>query len=180
MTVIGFGTYALAAHWAGAAALATLSAVLAASTAAFLISNFHPARIFMGDVGSVPLGFLCGALGIVGWRDDVWPLWFPMLVFAPFMCDATLTLVKRLLRGEKVSHAHREHYYQRLVRMGFGHRGTAYIEYAAMLGCALTALAARTQRPAAQLGAVAASAAVMIAIAVWVDLRWARHVKAAP
>ena len=180
MTVIGFGAYAFAAHVAGAAALATLCAALAAAAAAFLMSNFHPARIFMGDVGSVSLGFLAGALGIVGWRDDIWPLWFPMLVFAPFMCDATLTLLKRLLRGEKVSHAHREHYYQRLVRMGFGHRTTAYIEYAAMLGCALTALAARDQPPATQLGAVAAAVAVMIAIAVWVDLRWARHVKAAP
>ncbi len=180
MAVIGFGTYALAAHLAGGSALATLSAALAAAAAAFLTSNFHPARIFMGDVGSVPLGFLAGALGVVGWRDDLWPLWFPMLVFAPFMCDATLTLLKRVLRGESASHAHREHYYQRLVRMGFGHRGTAYIEYAAMLGCALVALGARNQRPAVQLGAIAAATAVLIAVAVWVDLRWARHVKAAP
>jgi UDP-N-acetylmuramyl pentapeptide phosphotransferase/UDP-N-acetylglucosamine-1-phosphate transferase len=180
MAVIGFGAYALAAHLAGASALAMLCAALAAAALAFLTSNFHPARIFMGDVGSVPLGFLAGAFGIVGWRDDVWPLWFPMLVFAPFMCDATLTLLKRVLRGERASHAHREHYYQRLVRMGFGHRGTAYIEYAAMLGCALVALAARNQPPAVQFGAVAAATAVMIGIAVWVDLRWARHRKAAP
>lgn len=179
MAVIGFGAYALAAHFAGASALATLSVALAASAAAFLTSNFHPARIFMGDVGSVPLGFLAGALGIIGWRDDVWPLWFPMLVFAPFMCDATLTLLKRVLRGERASHAHREHYYQRLVRMGFGHRRTAYIEYAAMLGCALVALAARSQPPAVQFGALAATTAVLIGVAVWVDLRWARHVKKA-
>ena len=179
MAVIGFGAYALAAHFAGASALAALSAVLAASAAAFLTSNFPPARIFMGDVGSIPLGFLAGALGIVGWRDDVWPLWFPTLVFAPFMCDATLTLVKRVLRGERASHAHREHYYQRLVRMGFGHRATACIEYAAMLGCAAVALAAREQPPAAQIGALGAAASVLIAVAVWVDLRWARHVKAA-
>ena len=175
MAVIGFGAYAIAAHAAGASALAILASATAAAAAAFLTANFHPARIFLGDVGSIPLGFLAGALGLVGWRDDAWPLWFPMLVFAPFMCDATLTLLKRVLRGEKASHAHREHYYQRLVQMGFGHRRTAYIEYAAMLGCALTALAARGQRPAVAIGAVAAAAAAMTAVAVWVDLRWTRH-----
>ena len=107
---------------------------------AFLVRNFPPARIFMGDVGSVPLGFLAGALGLIGWNDGVWPLWFPLLVFAPFVCDATLTLLRRLARGERVWQAHREHYYQRLVRMGFGHRGAALIEYAAMLACGAAAV----------------------------------------
>ena len=147
MALIGFGAYAVAAQLAGDQPLAVLSLALCAASAAFLLYNFHPARIFMGDVGSVPLGFLAGALGLAGWANDVWPLWFPLLVFAPFMCDATLTLLKRLLRRERVWQAHREHYYQRLVRMGFGHRGTAWIEYAAMLGCALAALAARAAEP---------------------------------
>jgi hypothetical protein len=71
--------------------------------------------------------------------------------------------------------AHRDHYYQRLVRMGFGHRGTALIEYAVMGGCAAIALLARRESAAVQAGAVALAAAVLIAIAFWVDLRWARH-----
>jgi len=178
MALIGFGAYAVAARLAGDVSLAVLSLALCAASAAFLLYNFHPARIFMGDVGSIPLGFLAGALGLAGWRDDAWPLWFPMLVFAPFMCDATLTLLRRLLRGERVWRAHREHYYQRLVRLGYGHRGTAYIEYAAMLGCALVALVTRGADMGMQVGALVTTTLVLIAVAIWIDVKWARFVRA--
>lgn len=174
MAVFGFGAYAWAAYQSGHAALAALGGSVAIASFAFLLVNFHPARLFMGDVGSVPLGFLAGALGVLGWRDGVWPLWFPLLVFAPFVCDATLTLVKRLLRRERVWQAHKDHYYQRLVRMGVGHRGTAWIEYAAMAGCTATALLVRTAEPGLQAGAIGAAAAVLVSIAIWVDARWAR------
>lgn len=177
MAVFGFGAYAVAAQLSGAGPFAALCAAIAAAAAAFLVFNFHPARLFMGDVGSVPLGFLAGALGLWGWSRGCWPVWFPLLVFAPFMCDATLTLLRRLLRRERVWQPHRDHYYQRLVRMGFGHRGTALIEYAAMAACAALALAARREPPAVQALALAAAAAALIAVAVWVDLRWARFVR---
>src|SRR5258706_12158992 len=140
MSVIGFGAYAVAAVSQGDASMAALSLALAASALAFLIHNFHPARIFLGDVGSIPLGFLAGALGVIGWNDEAWPLWFPCAVFAPFIADATLTLVRRLIRGERVWQAHREHYYQRMVRSGLGHRGTAYVAYGIMGLCAGAAL----------------------------------------
>ena len=175
MALFGFGAYAIAAWQSDLAALAVMSVAIAAASAAFLLLNFAPARIFMGDVGSVPLGFLAGALGILGWRAGAWPLWFPMLVFAPFACDATLTLLRRLLRRERIWQAHREHYYQRLVRMGFGHRGTAWSEYAAMLGCAATALAVREVTTEMQLVAVGTATLALIAVAVWIDVRWARY-----
>lgn len=140
MTVIGFAAYAVAAAWAEEPELATTCICIAAAAAAFLVFNFHPARIFLGDVGSIPLGFLAGALGIIGWNDEAWPLWFPLAVFAPFISDATVTLARRLARGERVWQAHRDHYYQRLVRSGLGHRGTAYIAYAVMVVCAGAAL----------------------------------------
>lgn len=175
MAVFGFGAYALAAYLVGAATLATLCASIAAACAAFLVFNWHPARLFMGDVGSVPLGLLAGALGLQGWRIDAWPLWFPLLVFAPFMCDATLTLLKRLARRERVWQAHRDHYYQRLVRMGFGHRGMAYIEYAAMAACAGLALLVYREPAAAQGIALALAVVALAGVAVWVDYRWARQ-----
>jgi UDP-N-acetylmuramyl pentapeptide phosphotransferase/UDP-N-acetylglucosamine-1-phosphate transferase len=174
MTTIGFAAYAIAAYLSGEMALASLSTALSMSAAAFLIHNHHPARIFLGDVGSIPLGFLAGALGIVGWRDDVWPLWFPVLVFAPFIADATITLLKRLVRGDRVWQAHREHYYQRMVRMGLGHRGTAWGGYAAMLICAAAALFGRTESPAMQAMVFAAASALLAVVAAWVDVRWAR------
>jgi len=175
MAVIGFGAYAIAAHLSGAGPFAVLCASVAAAAAGFLVFNFPPARLFMGDAGSVPLGFLAGALGVVGWSRGFWPIWFPLLVFAPFVCDATLTLLRRALRRERVWQAHRDHYYQRLVRMGFGHRGTALVEYAVMAGCAAIALLARREPSTVQAGALALAAALLIAIAFWVDLRWARH-----
>ena len=177
MAVFGFGAYAIAAWLSGVHPLAELCVVLAAASAGFLVRNFPPARIFMGDVGSVPIGFLAGALGLIGWNDGVWPLWFPVVVFAPFECDATLTLVKRVLRREKVWEAHREHYFQRLVRMGFGHRGTALIEYTTMLGCVGVALLARETNRMTQLWLIVGATCVLIAIAVWIDLRWARFLR---
>ncbi|MSQ48873.1 MAG: glycosyltransferase family 4 protein [Betaproteobacteria bacterium] len=174
MAAFGFGAYAFAAYQSGDVALATASGSIAVATLAFLRVNFHPARLFMGDVGSVPLGFLAGALGVLGWHDGLWPLWFPVLVFAPFVCDATLTLVKRLLRRERLWQAHQDHYYQRLVRLGFGHRGAAWIEYAAMAGCVALALFVRRAEGTIQIGALCTAAMALIAIAVWIDWRWRR------
>jgi UDP-GlcNAc:undecaprenyl-phosphate GlcNAc-1-phosphate transferase len=180
MALIGFGTYAVAARLAGDLPLAVLSLALCGASGAFLLYNFHPARIFMGDVGSVPLGFLAAGLGLSGWVNDAWPLWFPALVFAPFMCDATLTLLKRLARRKRVWRAHREHYYQRLVRMGFGHRGTAWIEYAAMFACGFAALAARSAPPVVQAATLAGAVVMLAAVAIWVDVRWSRHLRLNP
>ena len=175
MAIIGFGTYAIAAGVGHHAALLALNVALSAAALAFLFLNFPPARIFLGDVGSVPLGFLAGGLGVVGWRDDLWPLWFPVLVFGPFIADATVTLLRRLARGEKVWQAHREHYYQRFVRMGGGHRGAALGGYVLMLVCAGAALYGRTERPAIQALAFGAAVLVLVAAAAWVDVRWARY-----
>jgi UDP-N-acetylmuramyl pentapeptide phosphotransferase/UDP-N-acetylglucosamine-1-phosphate transferase len=174
MAAVGFGAYAIAAGLADKFPLALLCTALAAGSLAFLLHNFHPARIFLGDVGSIPLGFLAAALGIIGWRDDAWPLWFPVLVFGPFNADATITLLRRLLRREKVWRPHRDHYYQRIVRMGLGHRASALIGYAVMVFCAGAALLGREQPPALQVAAFVSGSSVLAAIALWVDSRWAR------
>jgi UDP-N-acetylmuramyl pentapeptide phosphotransferase/UDP-N-acetylglucosamine-1-phosphate transferase len=133
MAVFGFGFYGVAAWFSGNEIFALVNFSIAASAMAFLLFNFHPARIFLGDAGSVPLGFLAAALGGMGWLQNDWPVWFPLLVFSPFIMDASVTLAKRALQRKKVWQAHREHYYQRLVQAGWGHRGTACFEYALML-----------------------------------------------
>jgi UDP-GlcNAc:undecaprenyl-phosphate GlcNAc-1-phosphate transferase len=150
MTLFGFSSFAVAAWLAGSTDLALLNACIAAAAAAFLVFNFHPARIFLGDAGSVPLGFLAAALGHVGWLQGDWAWWFPLLVFSPFIVDASVTLFRRLFSGGCVWEAHRDHYYQRLVQMGFGHRGTALAEYALMLACSIAALWAMTLTTHAQ------------------------------
>jgi UDP-N-acetylmuramyl pentapeptide phosphotransferase/UDP-N-acetylglucosamine-1-phosphate transferase len=139
MALFGFSAFGFAAFNAGNINLSLICFSAAAASAGFLLFNFAPAKIFMGDAGSIALGFLVGALGLSGWQMNAWPLWFPVFVFSPFILDATVTLLKRLLRGERVWQAHHDHYYQRLVRMGWSHRRLALCEYALMAVCGVFA-----------------------------------------
>ncbi len=153
MALFGFLFYAIAAWMHHSPEFVLLNMIVSMSACSFLFFNFHPAKIFMGDSGSIPLGFLAAAFGFAGWNRDLWPLWFPFLVFSPFIVDATVTLLKRLLRGEKIWQAHREHYYQRLIRAGLGHRNTALLEYALMVSVGATAvLSLRMSAPWIALG----------------------------
>jgi UDP-N-acetylmuramyl pentapeptide phosphotransferase/UDP-N-acetylglucosamine-1-phosphate transferase len=178
MTLIGFACYGAAAWFAGSTEFALVNLSIAAAAAAFLVFNFHPARVFLGDAGSIPLGFLAAALGMIGWLQDDWAAWFPPLVFSPFIVDASITLARRFLRGEPVWQAHREHYYQRLVRMGWGHRRTALAEYALMLACGAGALMALALPPVAQAGVIAVAAAAYLALIALIERRWNHHVSA--
>ena len=145
MGVIGFAALATGAGMAGDLPLAWTCACLASACSGFLLHNFPPARVFMGDAGSIPLGFLAGALGVIGAARGAWPPWFPVLAFAPFIADASLTLLRRASRREPFWRAHRTHAYQRLVLSGWTHRRLALRGYALMAlssVCALVALRA--------------------------------------
>lgn len=140
MALCGFSVFGLAALHDGNVHFAMLNFSVAAAALGFLHFNFPKARIFMGDAGSIPLGFLVAALGLRGWQLGCWPVWFPLLVFSPFIVDASVTLVKRSLRGAKITEAHREHYYQRAVQMGWSHRNVAHAEYVLMTATGASAL----------------------------------------
>lgn len=175
MAVIGFGFYALDAWLAGAVDFALAAGCVAAAALGFLLFNFDPARIFMGDAGSVPLGFLAAGLGLAGWQDGLWPPAFPLLVFSPFIADASVTLARRFLRGEQVSQPHREHYYQRLVRLGLGHRDVALPAYGLMLAAGLSALVMPVDSLPGQAAFVLAWLAVYAGLMFWVDWRWEKR-----
>ncbi|MBN3808164.1 glycosyltransferase family 4 protein [Paraburkholderia sp. Ac-20347] len=174
MALFGFGGYAIAAATSVRPdlPLALSSAIVAGAAAGFLVFNFHPARIFLGDAGSIPLGYLAGALGYLGWRSEVWPIWLPAMLFMPFIADASVTLLKRLLRGEKIWQAHREHYYQRMVQAGLGHAQTAWIWYGVMLAGIMFALGARELPPVLQWLAVVAWMIVLTLAGAWIDMHW--------
>ena len=143
MTLIGFGIYGIAADAGGHKDIAMLALAISGAGLGFLVWNFPKAIIFMGDSGSIPLGFAAGAMGMLGWERGAWPIWFPILVFSPFIADATVTLLQRWRRGEKLTQAHKAHYYQRALQIGLGHRGTALSGYALMLLSGVAALIAR-------------------------------------
>ena len=175
MTLIGFSCYGLTAWLAGNETFAMINLCIAAAAAAFLLFNFHPARIFMGDAGAIPLGFLAAVFGVMGWIDGLWPLWLPLLVFSPFIADATATLAKRSLRGEQIWQAHREHYYQRLVQSGFGHRNTALLGYVLMLAAGASAVWAMGQNTAVQLGVGMAWGGAYLVMMFVSDRYWERR-----
>lgn len=173
MALFGFGTYAIVAYLAGHHELAVLCATIASASLAFLLFNFHPARIFMGDSGSIPLGFLSAALGLWGWEYGVWSGWFPILVFSPFIIDASITLLKRIFQRERFWQAHKSHYYQRLVQMGWGHKKTAIFEYVLMLLVSLTAILAMQVSAPWVMIILGFWCVVYIILLVLIDTAWA-------
>ena len=119
---VGFGL-ALVAWLTGSYAAVGLGASLGAASLGFLAWNWHPARVFLGDVGSVPLGFALGWLLIGAARDGAWAA--ALILPAYYWADASLTLLRRLMRGAPVWRAHREHFYQRALGFGFNHADVA-------------------------------------------------------
>ena len=112
--------------------LAGFALIALAAGAAFLPWNWHPARIFLGDVGSVPLGFLVGWLLLALAASGQWPA--ALILPAYYLGDATLTLARRAARGDAVWRAHREHAYQRSVQGGRSHDATVTLIGIANLG----------------------------------------------
>ena len=135
MTALGFGFLAYFGWIAGSPVMVMIATFVAMSALGFLVHNFPPARIFMGDAGSITVGFLGGSLMLLGFRDTIFDFWVPIILFSPFIMDATVTLMRRALRFEKIWEAHREHYYQRLVLSGWSHRRTVLAEYGVMVLC---------------------------------------------
>ena len=168
MAVIGFGALALAAS---DAALMLAAMAIASASLGFLVHNFPPARVFMGDAGSVPLGFLAAALGVHGAASGEWPWWFPLLVFSPFIVDASVTLLRRLARGERIWKAHREHAYQRLVLSGWSRRRLAFAAYALMLASAGSALAALRAGEQARYAIILAWLAIYLVLLAAIERR---------
>lgn len=116
--------------------------VLIGSLAGFLLFNFPPARIFMGDVGSQFLGFAFAVLAIIALRyDGGHTSFFVMpLLFFHFLWDTAFTMIRRWRAGENVAQAHRSHLYQLMNRLGFSHRSVALYHYAVTLAQGAAAL----------------------------------------
>lgn len=177
MGVIGFASMAIAAR--GSASAPALFA-LAAAMLPFLAVNRPPASMFLGDVGAVPLGFLAAAFALEGVVASRWPPWFPLLVFLPFVADATFTLARRALAREPVWLAHRDHCYQRLNRLGAGHAGTLAVYAALMAGTSATALVCLFAAPRAGAWALAGWMTVVLMLFAAIDYHWRKNDKIAP
>lgn len=145
MAFFGFTAYGVAALIGSQPTFAMLNFSVAAAALGFLYYNYSPAKIFLGDSGSMVLGFLVSAMGVAGWQLGLWSLWFPLLVFFPFIADSSVTQVIRKLHGKKITVPHREHFYQRLLDMGWSHKQLAVAAYVLMIGVAITGMIALHQ-----------------------------------
>jgi len=124
------GAQALCAALAGgvllwlsdAPGLALASMALAVSSAGFLVWNWPPAKIFMGDAGSGLLGYSFAVLALAGAQSGALSALIWLILLAPFVLDATLTLLRRMLRGERWYQAHATHLYQRMTQAGYSHK----------------------------------------------------------
>ncbi len=168
MAIFGFGTFALLAWQNGNLDFALGCAVIVAANAGFLLQNFPPARLFMGDTGSTVLGLLAGVVILHAHREAVLPFWLGLLVFSPFIVDASITISARILRGEKFWKAHKSHYYQRLVEIGWGHKRTVLTGYALMTACSVTAIASAPLAVQQQATIIAAWAVIYAMLIYWI------------
>lgn len=117
---LGLGVAGIAMMTELADGIGLFALIISGASLGFLIFNWHPAKIFPGDVGSIPLGFLLGLLLLIVAAYGGY--WAAALIFpAYYVADATVTLMRRMLRGEKFWQAHSEHAYQLAVRSGASH-----------------------------------------------------------
>ena len=139
---------------------------VAAAALGFLAWNWPPARIFLGDSGSVPLGYLLGWLLLSLAASGAWQAATILPLF--YLADATITLLRRIARGEKFWHAHRDHFYQAAIKRGVSHaRVSMTIAFANMflIGLALTSVLAAPGSLRPWLALIAAGIVVALLLA---------------
>lgn len=108
----------------------TLSLIMLGSTLGFLVHNFNPAKIFLGDTGSLFLGFNISVIALLGFKaTTLTSLFVPILILAIPIFDTILAIFRRLLKGEKIGTPDKEHFHHQLLNMKFGVKSTVLIIY---------------------------------------------------
>ena len=154
----------------GDRSLGLISCVLAGGAIGFLPWNWPRARIFLGDVGSAPIGYLLASLAVASENRGEVPMLVVAIMGSVFIVDATITLARRSLRRERLSQAHRSHAYQRLARALDSHGRVSF--WAAIETALFASLgAAATMREALLIPAALLTIAVLAASLVYIERR---------
>ena len=132
----------------GLVELAAASAMVGAACLGFLPWNLGRAKVFMGDVGSVALGFCFGSLLIYGVVNGSFDLPVALLIMVLFLIDASLTLLKRVIRGEQWYNPHRQHLYQQLIASGWTHGRVLFLYQAINLMLVVPGIIVAVRYPA--------------------------------
>lgn len=142
---VGAGA-ALLSLWLGDVGTALACALVAGSALGFLRWNWAPARIFLGDTGSGLFGFMFATIALFAERGEGLAAWAWLLLLGVFGFDATVTLIRRVVRGDRWYRPHRLHAYQRLAGSGWSH-ARVVLGVAALNGWLLALAAVGTLRP---------------------------------
>lgn len=123
--------------WIVGADQCVLGWLIAGAALGFLRYNWQPAKIFMGDVGSMFLGYCFAAMPFFSpMEPQLGVMWVAVLLWM-FLADGSLTLIRRLINGEKVWRPHRSHLYQRLVLLGWSHASVTGLVTSSSLALAI-------------------------------------------
>jgi len=131
--------------WYNLPELFALNLILLAAVSVFLIFNWSPARIFMGDIGSLFLGLTYAVMPFMATHLTLAPqpgfiIWIAVLLLWPFLFDGVYTLICRAIRGENIFRAHRSHLYQRLNKAGWSHSRVSGLYLCFSASCTILAL----------------------------------------
>ena len=159
---IGSGVAAMAFGSAMVEPLALPALILAGAALGFLVLNWHPAKIFLGDSGSVPLGLLLGWLLLELAAAGYWAAALILPLY--YLADATITILRRLARGEKIWQAHRQHFYQRAVAGGASHARVSVMIALANVGLVVLALLSAISAFGSLVGAALITALLLAAM----------------
>lgn len=153
--------------------VASLSAALCGATLGFLRYNFNPATTFMGDTGSLPIGFILAVLGIkldfpAQTPEVTWAI--PILVLAIPIFDTSLVIFTRLRQGRSPFQGGKDHTSHRVSRLGNSHRRTVVYLYGAAMVCGLAALL--ISQAEAGLAALMVLGGLLVALGAFIALEW--------
>jgi len=171
------GTAAIGAFFIIAVAVMTgnlfvsvIAMLLLATCMGFLVFNFHPASLFLGDAGSMFLGYNFAVLGVMltNGSANAAPIYLTLIIFAPLIYDSMVTFIRRGINGKNVFEAHREHLYQRLIIMGMSHRDVSLIYYFLALLFGLLALMFLSSGIVVRIGLIFLVLAIMIGFSYFV------------
>jgi len=166
MSIFGFLTFAVIGYLENQLGFSLISLIMAASSMGFLVWNFPPAKIFMGDLGSAVYGYIVAVFVIYAHINNMIPVQISIILFSPFIFDATATLICRVYNREKFWQAHNTHFYQRLVLSGLGHKKVLMYEYALMIVCSILVIAVYNAEPVYQMLAILLTLVIYVVIAV--------------
>lgn len=182
ISIIVCGTIAVMAFQGGQIAMAILMLALMGSLGGFLVFNFNPAKVFMGDCGSMFLGFIIGAGSVVctAKTSAMVGLTMPMLALGVPLFDAVLTVIRRgTLDRRSIFSAERGHIHHRLLDKGFSHRRAVLLIYGATLVAAGTGMLLLVTRSVGSLVVIGGAVAFILFVFHWVGSTRVRETRCA-